>query len=139
MIQTTLDRALEAFAAVNAIRSMVKGMDALHVFHLKNRLKDINRKIDEAESAMARANRDEGVMPSSIENASKNAKYFLILFLIFYSPLPCASLCHPRLPHCPPGGFSRLEIFPTQHLKASPVWAGLQAFFNPLLPCILQR
>ncbi len=40
MIQTTLDRALEAFAAVNAIRSMVKGMDALHVFHLKNRLKE---------------------------------------------------------------------------------------------------
>jgi len=40
MIQTTLDRALDAFAAANQIRSMVKGMDALHVFHMKNRLKE---------------------------------------------------------------------------------------------------
>ena len=40
MIQTTLDKALDAFAAANQIRSMVKGMDALHVFHMKNRLKE---------------------------------------------------------------------------------------------------
>lgn len=40
MITTTLDKAYTAFLALNKIRGMVKGMDALHVFHMKNKVKE---------------------------------------------------------------------------------------------------
>lgn len=40
MIQTTHGKAYNAFIALNQIRNVVKGMDALHVFHMKNKLKD---------------------------------------------------------------------------------------------------
>ena len=40
MIQTTHGKAYAAFMAIVQIRSMVKGMDALHAFHLKNMLRE---------------------------------------------------------------------------------------------------
>ena len=40
MIQTTHGKAYNAFLALNQLRGMVKGMDALHVFHLKNMLRE---------------------------------------------------------------------------------------------------
>ena len=40
MIQTTHGKAYNAFLAAMQIRGMVKGMDALHIFHLKNKLKE---------------------------------------------------------------------------------------------------
>lgn len=40
MIQTTHGKAVSAFMALNQIRGIVKGMDALHVFHMKNVLKE---------------------------------------------------------------------------------------------------
>ena len=40
MISTTHGKAYNAFIALSQIRSIVKGMDALHVFYLKNSLKD---------------------------------------------------------------------------------------------------
>ena len=40
MIQTTHGKAYSAFMAIIQIRNMVKGMDALHAFHLKNMLKE---------------------------------------------------------------------------------------------------
>lgn len=40
MIQTTHGKAYSAFLALNQIRGSVRGMDALHIFHLKNRLKE---------------------------------------------------------------------------------------------------
>lgn len=39
-METTHGRAYSAFIALNQIRGIVKGMDALHVFHLKNVLKE---------------------------------------------------------------------------------------------------
>ena len=40
MIQTTHGKAYNAFIALSQVRSLVKGMDALHVFHMKNMLKE---------------------------------------------------------------------------------------------------
>jgi hypothetical protein len=40
MIQTTLGKVYSAFIATNQIRNMVKGTDALHLFHLRNMLKE---------------------------------------------------------------------------------------------------
>ena len=40
MIQTTHGKAYLAFIALSQIRGMVKGMDALHAFHMRNRLKE---------------------------------------------------------------------------------------------------
>ena len=40
MITTTHGKAYAAFMAIVQIRNMVKGMDALHAFHMKNALKD---------------------------------------------------------------------------------------------------
>ena len=40
MIKTTLGKIYTAFLGINQIRNQVKGMDALHLFHLKNMLKE---------------------------------------------------------------------------------------------------
>lgn len=40
MIRTTLGNVYNAFVTLNQIRNRVRGMDALHVFHLKNMLKE---------------------------------------------------------------------------------------------------
>ena len=40
MIQTTLGKVYNAYVTINQIRNKVKGTDALHVFHLKNMLKE---------------------------------------------------------------------------------------------------
>lgn len=40
MIQTTHGKALAAFVTLSQIRGMVRGMDALHVFYMKNQLKE---------------------------------------------------------------------------------------------------
>lgn len=40
MIATTHGKAYNAFLALNELRSIVKGIDALHVFHMKNELKE---------------------------------------------------------------------------------------------------
>ena len=40
MIQTTHGKAYNAFIALSQVRSLVKGMDALHVFHMRNMLKE---------------------------------------------------------------------------------------------------
>ena len=40
MIETTHGKAYNAFIALTQVRSLVKGMDALHVFHMKNMLKE---------------------------------------------------------------------------------------------------
>lgn len=40
MITTTHGKAYNAFIALGQVRSIVKGMDALHTFHMRNALKD---------------------------------------------------------------------------------------------------
>lgn len=40
MIQTTLGKVYNAYVTINQIRNKVKGTDALHVFHMKNMLKE---------------------------------------------------------------------------------------------------
>ena len=40
MIKTTLGNAYNAYVTINQIRNKVKGIDALHVFHMKNMLKE---------------------------------------------------------------------------------------------------
>ena len=40
MIKTNHGKAYAAFIALNGIRNSVKGIDALHVFHMKNKLKE---------------------------------------------------------------------------------------------------
>ena len=40
MIQTTHGKSYNAFIALSQIRNLVKGMDALHVFHMRNMLKE---------------------------------------------------------------------------------------------------
>ncbi len=39
-METTHGKACAAFVALSQIRSIVKGLDALHVFHMRNKLKD---------------------------------------------------------------------------------------------------
>ena len=36
MIKTTMDKAFNAFITLSKMRNKVKGMDALHLFHMKN-------------------------------------------------------------------------------------------------------
>ena len=40
MIKTTMGKIYAAFLGINQIRNQVRGMDALHLFHLKNMLKE---------------------------------------------------------------------------------------------------
>ena len=40
MIQATMGKIYRAFQAINQIRNLVRGMDALHLFHLKNMLRE---------------------------------------------------------------------------------------------------
>lgn len=40
MIKTTMNEAFNAYLTLSRIRSKVKGMDALHLFHLKNMLQE---------------------------------------------------------------------------------------------------
>ena len=39
-IKTTQGKVLDAYAALNRIRQRVKGHDALHLFHMKNKLQE---------------------------------------------------------------------------------------------------
>ena len=40
MIKTTMGKIYAAFLGINQIRNQVRGMDALHLFHMKNMLKE---------------------------------------------------------------------------------------------------
>ena len=40
MIKTTMQKAFDGFVTLTRIRGKVKGMDALHLFHMKNMLRE---------------------------------------------------------------------------------------------------
>ena len=77
MIETTHGRAYSAFLAANQIRNMVTGIDALHVFQLKNKLKEAVEFLSEEEMRLVQESggtvTDGGMV--IIPDAGKKAEY----------------------------------------------------------------
>lgn len=112
-METTHGKALAAFVALNQIRGMVKGMDALHVYHMKNRLKESVDFFSEEE--MRLVNEAGGIVTENgtvlIPDKEKRKQYIAERKAL--DELPCEIPAEPitiRIDRCPDVTAEQIEL-----------------------------